>query len=355
MTFHSNQINQGLPLNARQIQDFQIYDSPTYSSVGLGGQVTGPIRDQTGVFSLDMRRASKNFLSQTARVWVRAVSAWLRLNPDVRPWHHSWTASHSKRGGVSRGLPRVTGSKYDLIRDLKRFVDDCPFRANILPALGSFHLISRGLVETSTQEYARHQHEILRHQMQIDDLQHWRETRGRELDGLPPLAIQEPAEEPAQEPAQEPDNVVPPEHNSNIRRYLELINENNALHLLPPETLEFLQVYFSNTDTDIGALLERIAPPPQTPPEPNPLDLLPPEPTLQESLCDDVKGELTCPITYEIMRDPVIDPEGNSYEKLAILAHLKKSQSSPVTRSPLTEEQLISNRALKQIIDAFTV
>ena len=30
MTFHSNQINQGLPLNARQIQDFQIYDSPTY-------------------------------------------------------------------------------------------------------------------------------------------------------------------------------------------------------------------------------------------------------------------------------------------------------------------------------------
>lgn len=56
-----------------------------------------------------------------------------------------------------------------------------------------------------------------------------------------------------------------------------------------------------------------------------------------------------CPITYEVMREPVIDREGNTYEKSAILEWLKNSRTSPVTRSYLCEEHLVPNRALLNI------
>lgn len=53
-----------------------------------------------------------------------------------------------------------------------------------------------------------------------------------------------------------------------------------------------------------------------------------------------------CPITHDVMREPVIDHEGNSYEKSAILEWLKVNSTSPVSRNPLFAEQLIPNRAL---------
>ena len=55
---------------------------------------------------------------------------------------------------------------------------------------------------------------------------------------------------------------------------------------------------------------------------------------------------LLCPITYEIMRDPVVDPDGYSYERSAIELWLRTDQTSPVTRNPLTASMLIPNRAL---------
>jgi len=59
-----------------------------------------------------------------------------------------------------------------------------------------------------------------------------------------------------------------------------------------------------------------------------------------------------CPITQEPMVEPVIDPEGISYEKAAILAALAIKTESPITRSALTPDQLIPNRAL---IDAIAL
>lgn len=44
------------------------------------------------------------------------------------------------------------------------------------------------------------------------------------------------------------------------------------------------------------------------------------------------------------MVDPVIDREGNSYEKEVILAWLAKSQTSPMTRKPLLPSDLVPNR-----------
>lgn len=60
-----------------------------------------------------------------------------------------------------------------------------------------------------------------------------------------------------------------------------------------------------------------------------------------------------CPITNDVMVDPVIDPDGNSYEKVAIMEWLKSSKLSPITRKPLDASKLVPNRALKEAIEGF--
>ncbi|KAL3944141.1 MAG: hypothetical protein SGBAC_001788 [Bacillariaceae sp.] len=56
---------------------------------------------------------------------------------------------------------------------------------------------------------------------------------------------------------------------------------------------------------------------------------------------------LLCPLTHEPFVDPVIDHEGNTYEKSAILEWLSLHPTSPLTRNHMTENQLIPNRAIK--------
>ena len=53
-----------------------------------------------------------------------------------------------------------------------------------------------------------------------------------------------------------------------------------------------------------------------------------------------------CPITQDVMREPVIDREGNTYEKSAILQWLKSTNTSPVTRNVISALELVPNRAL---------
>jgi hypothetical protein len=60
-----------------------------------------------------------------------------------------------------------------------------------------------------------------------------------------------------------------------------------------------------------------------------------------------------CAITHELMLDPVIDPDGNSYERRAIESWLQQNGTSPITRSPLSTNDLRPNRALKQAIDEY--
>lgn len=61
----------------------------------------------------------------------------------------------------------------------------------------------------------------------------------------------------------------------------------------------------------------------------------------------------TCPITTEIMVDPVICPEGHSFERVAVEAWLQSHSTNPVTRNSLKPSQLSPNRALKQNIELF--
>ena len=60
-----------------------------------------------------------------------------------------------------------------------------------------------------------------------------------------------------------------------------------------------------------------------------------------------------CAITRCVMTDPVIDPEGHSYERSAIEDWLTRSRTSPVTRTALKPEDLIPNRALRESIEEY--
>lgn len=59
-------------------------------------------------------------------------------------------------------------------------------------------------------------------------------------------------------------------------------------------------------------------------------------------------------ISFEIMRDPVITPSGITYDRQDIEEHFKRvGHFDPLTRSPLESSQLISNLAMKEVVDAY--
>lgn len=64
----------------------------------------------------------------------------------------------------------------------------------------------------------------------------------------------------------------------------------------------------------------------------------------------DSTASFFCSITHELMVDPVIDPDGNSYEKRAIEEWIHRCATSPITRNPLSINDLRPNKALKDAI-----
>nr|XP_033802145.1 WD repeat, SAM and U-box domain-containing protein 1 [Geotrypetes seraphini]XP_033802146.1 WD repeat, SAM and U-box domain-containing protein 1 [Geotrypetes seraphini]XP_033802147.1 WD repeat, SAM and U-box domain-containing protein 1 [Geotrypetes seraphini] len=65
-----------------------------------------------------------------------------------------------------------------------------------------------------------------------------------------------------------------------------------------------------------------------------------------------IPDEFLCPITRELMRDPVIASDGYSYERMAIENWIsKKKRSSPMTNLPLQSLMLTPNRTLKMAIN----
>ncbi|CAP31513.1 Protein CBR-CHN-1 [Caenorhabditis briggsae] len=65
--------------------------------------------------------------------------------------------------------------------------------------------------------------------------------------------------------------------------------------------------------------------------------------------------EIMCgKITLELMKDPVIVPSGITYDREEIVQHLRRiGHFDPVTRKPLTENEIIPNYALKEVIEKF--
>ena len=75
-----------------------------------------------------------------------------------------------------------------------------------------------------------------------------------------------------------------------------------------------------------------------------------------KNISEELEEQLICPITQEVMFDPWIDNEGNTYEYSAIMEHLSRSKTSPITRTPMfpTKEYLRPNRTLREIIQLYT-
>jgi U-box domain len=62
-------------------------------------------------------------------------------------------------------------------------------------------------------------------------------------------------------------------------------------------------------------------------------------------------GALYCPISHDLLHEAVIEPGGITYEKAAILYWLQNQQESPVTRQPLTVDQLRDNHAIVSVLE----
>lgn len=66
---------------------------------------------------------------------------------------------------------------------------------------------------------------------------------------------------------------------------------------------------------------------------------------------DDKFEKYLCPITGDVMVDPVIAPDGYTYERSAITEWLKKSNESPMTRQRMDAKNLVVNRLVKDEIE----
>ena len=65
-----------------------------------------------------------------------------------------------------------------------------------------------------------------------------------------------------------------------------------------------------------------------------------------------VPPDFYCPISGDLMNDPVSEPSGQTYEKSQIYQWLDQKQTSPITNLPLQKSDLIENSAVKRAIDS---
>lgn len=70
----------------------------------------------------------------------------------------------------------------------------------------------------------------------------------------------------------------------------------------------------------------------------------------------DVPDHMCGKISFEILKDPVITPSGITYDRKDIEEHLTRvGHFDPVTRTKLTQDLLIPNYAMKEVVDDFIV
>ena len=57
-----------------------------------------------------------------------------------------------------------------------------------------------------------------------------------------------------------------------------------------------------------------------------------------------------CPITQELMEDPVVTADGQTYERKEVTEWLATHNISPLTGEPLPHKDLVPNVALRNLI-----
>lgn len=72
------------------------------------------------------------------------------------------------------------------------------------------------------------------------------------------------------------------------------------------------------------------------------------------SIDDDAPGWILDPISFAIMKDPVVTPSGITYEKAPLIDYLQHhGHKDPITRKPLHRENLVPNLAIKNVVTEF--
>lgn len=74
---------------------------------------------------------------------------------------------------------------------------------------------------------------------------------------------------------------------------------------------------------------------------------------MQSDKEQNIPQEFICPITLEIMKEPMVFPDGQSYEKEAIKKALEITHESPLTKIPMKFEDGVVNYSLKSLIEDF--
>jgi hypothetical protein len=64
--------------------------------------------------------------------------------------------------------------------------------------------------------------------------------------------------------------------------------------------------------------------------------------------------EFLCPISCDIMEEPVTTLAGNTYEKTHIMAWFRTHQTDPLTNTKLSSKRLVPNNSLRSQIHAWT-
>ena len=74
---------------------------------------------------------------------------------------------------------------------------------------------------------------------------------------------------------------------------------------------------------------------------------------VESQLMESLIQTITCPITNDVMYDPVQGNDGSTYERSAILEWLTRKQSSPTTNMPMTEGDLKVNANVRYLCDKY--
>lgn len=72
-----------------------------------------------------------------------------------------------------------------------------------------------------------------------------------------------------------------------------------------------------------------------------------------ERFQSDLEDFISCPISLGIIQDPVVAADGHTYERSAIENWLLRKHTSPVNRQRLSQNSLVSNIAIRQLIDKY--
>ena len=116
------------------------------------------------------------------------------------------------------------------------------------------------------------------------------------------------------------------------------------------EWIAYPSVYTDSTPLAGPAASDDKPRPPAPAPSAPPWTPVPPSPKALPA--EELTDALICPITLELMRDPVTPGDSHSYERAAITEWLQKRGTSPLTNEPLRVEDIRPNVALRKVLEA---